>query len=84
MYVHTSHRASLVIRPELVEYGLGGSHQGSRVGNTPIGTYDGTMSEGREEGSSGLHPISSLCQDIDDELLMLWLPSSHIWVRING
>ena len=42
------------------------------------------MSEGREEGSSDLHPISSLCQDVDDELLMLRFPPSHLSMRING
>jgi hypothetical protein len=28
--------------------------------------------------------MSSLCQDIDDKLLVLWLPSSHLYIRMNG
>jgi hypothetical protein len=46
MYVRMSHRASLVIHPKLVECSLGGSDQDSRVGNPPIGTYDGAMGKG--------------------------------------
>jgi len=35
-------------------------------------------------GVNALHPISSCCQDVDDKLLVFWLPSLHFSMRINS
>jgi len=73
---------SRVIPPGRAGYLMGGSPEGRRVGNIPIGTYISRMSITRQELEiDALHPVSSFCQGVNDKLLMLRFPFSHLSIR---
>jgi len=75
---------SLVIPPARAGYALGGISRDSPTDNTPNGTYERGNGEGHEKkgGISDLHPIRSLCQDVNHKLLVLRCPSSHISICV--
>ncbi len=73
---------SRVIPPGRAGYLMGGSPEGRRVGNIPIGTYISRMSITRQGLEiDALHPVSCFCQGVNDKLLMLWFPFSHLSIR---
>src|SRR5260221_964577 len=79
-----SHPACLVIHPELAGCAPGGSRRGTPAGNAPTGTCGrGWVRDVKMNGINALHPIGLFCQGINDKLLMLLFPSSHLSTRVH-
>jgi len=82
MSVHTSHRVSLVTRTAHAGYVLDGSREDTPTGNTPNGTYmNMRIIKGLDAGVS--HAVGTLCERLDDEVLVLRFPLSVPWVLVN-
>ena len=77
-----SHRVLMVIRLGHAGYAPGGTQQGTLVGNGPIGTYKACLSVVKKSSINILHPVCSLCQNINHKLLVLRCPSTHSSVRV--
>ena len=71
------------IRLAHVGYAPGGTWRGILAGNAPIQTYGVWMNFVKNPRISALHPVCSLCQDINHKLLVHRCPSSHPSVCVH-
>ena len=78
-----SHQVLKVIRLGHAGYAPGGTQQGTLAGNAPIGTYEVWMSVVNKSRINALHPICSLCQNINHKLLVHRCPFLHPSVHVH-
>src|SRR5712691_2263159 len=79
-----SHQASSVIRPGHDGYALDGSRKDRQAGNAPSETCIIDLSKTAKKSSFGcLHPVSTFCEDLDHQFLVLLFPPSVLWIRID-
>ena len=60
----------MVIHLAPAGYAPEGTQKGTLVGNAPIGTYEVWISVVKKSSINALHPVCSLCQNINHKLLV--------------
>jgi hypothetical protein len=79
-----SHRASLAIRPAHAGSALDGNPEDGQSDNIPNGTYIIGLSEAANNLNIGcLHAVGAFREDVDHQLLVLRLPLSVFWIRVD-